>query len=60
MRGFIGDRHLTTDAGITEVADIHGVVSAAVTLYGSVGQLPFQEIIQSIRAYEPRSHRKKL
>lgn len=58
--GLLGIAHLSTDAGLTEVADIHGVVSAAVSAYGSVGQLPFQEIIQYIRAYEPRSHRKKL
>lgn len=58
--GLLGIALLSTDAGLTEVADIHGVVSAAVTDYGGVGKLPFQAIIQSIRAYEPRSHRKKL
>lgn len=57
--GLLGIAHLTTDHGLAEVADIHAAVTAAVLTYGSVEQLPYQNIIQSIRAYEPRSHRKK-
>ena len=58
--GLLGIAHLTGDVGLVEVADIHGSVAAAVNRYGSIQQLPYQDIIQSIRAYEPRSHRKKI
>lgn len=58
--GLLGIAHLTGDSTLAVVADIHAVVVAAVHRYGSVEQLPFQTIIQSIRAYEPRSHRKKI
>ena len=58
--GLLGIAHLMGDTGLTEVTDIHAAVAAAVNTYGSPAQLPYQAIIQSIRAYEPRSHRKKV
>lgn len=58
--GLLGIALLTAENQISEVADIHGALSAATKQYGSLEQLPYQDIIQAIRAYEPRSHRKKL
>lgn len=57
--GLLGIAHLTAQNTLTEVGDIYGAVIAAIEKYTSLAQLPYQEIIQAIRAYEPRSHRDK-
>ena len=57
--GLLGIARLTTQNALTEVGDIYGAVVAAIEKYSSLAQLPYQEIIQAIRAYEPRSHRDK-
>lgn len=57
--GLQGVAGLTEGVALVEVADIHAALAAAINRFGSIQQLPYQEIIQSIRAYEPRSHRKK-
>ena len=45
--------------GVSEVViNIDGSLSAALEKYGDLEKLPYQEIIQSIRAYEPRHRRK--
>ena len=57
--GLLGIAQLMGENEFTEVADIYAAISAATEKYGSLEQLPYQEIIQAIRAYEPRSHRNK-
>lgn len=57
--GLLGIAYLTVENQPDEVANIHAVVAAAIEKYGSLAQFPYQEIIQAIRAYEPRSHRNK-
>ena len=45
--------------GVSEVViNIDGSLSAALEKYGDLEKLPYQENIQSIRAYEPRHRRK--
>ena len=56
--GLLGMAHLLGEAGVEVVANIYGVLSAALKKYGDLEKLPYQEIIQSIRAYEPRHRRK--
>ena len=56
--GLLGIARLAGAETADVVADIHGAVSAAVKTYGSLERLPYQEIIQYIRAYQPRQHRK--
>jgi len=55
--GLLGIAQLTTENALSEVADIHAALSAAIHQYGSLEQLPYQEIMQAIRAYEPRPRR---
>lgn len=56
-----GLRGLAQSAGETleeTVPNIFGALRTALARYGNVTALPFQEIIQYIRAYEPRARRK--
>ena len=57
--GLLGIAQLSAENALSEVDDIYGALSAAIQQYGSLEQLPFQEINQAIRAFEPRSNRKK-
>jgi hypothetical protein len=50
-------RALTPDAA-GPVANIIGVLSAAAHQYGSLANLPYQEIVHAIHVYEPRPRRK--
>ncbi len=55
--GLLGIAQLTAENALSEVADIHAALAAAIHQYGSLEQLPYQEIMQAIRAYEPRPRR---
>ena len=57
--GLLGLARLTAEQELTEVADIYAALTAATQHYGGLDQLPYQQIIQFIHAYDPRSHRKK-
>ncbi len=37
-----------------EVTDIHGLVQQAQQSFGSLANLPFQDIVKSVAAYQPR------
>lgn len=53
--GLLGVARLVDAAdSASGVADVHGSVSAAVARFGSLDALPYREIIQSVRSYEPR------
>jgi hypothetical protein len=56
--GLRGIAHLAGDVEAEVVLNIYAAVSAVVKTYGSIEQLPYQEIIQYVRAYQPRQHRK--
>ena len=56
--GLHGIAQLVGEGGSEVVSNIYGVLSAALEKYGDLEKLPYQEIIQSIRAYEPRHRRK--
>lgn len=55
--GLLGIARLTAENELSDVADISAALSAAIKKYGSLEQLPYQDIIQAIRAYEPRPRR---
>jgi hypothetical protein len=55
--GLLGIAQLTAETEISEVADIHAALAAAIEKYGNLEQLPYHDIIQAIRAYEPRPRR---
>lgn len=56
--GLLGvERALVPDAA-GPVANIIGVLSAAVQQYGSLASLPYQEIVHAIHVYEPRPRRR--
>jgi len=57
--GLLGIARLTTEDGISDVSDIYAALLAAIKQYGSLDLLPYQDVMQAIHAYEPRSHRKK-
>ena len=56
--GLLGIARLAGEVDAELVVNIYSAVSAAVKTYGSIENLPYQEIIQYIRAYQPRQHRK--
>ena len=56
--GLRGVAHAAGEVDEEVVENIFGALSAALARYGSVVALPYQEIIQYVRAYEPRQRRK--
>jgi len=40
-----------------KVIDIIGIIRQALTIYGSIGQLPYDRIVQSIVKFEGRKRR---
>ena len=56
--GLHGIAQLVGEGGSEVVSNIYGSLSAALEKYGDLEKLPYQENIQSIRAYEPRHRRK--
>ena len=56
--GLRGIAHSAGEEVQEVVPNIFGVLRTALARYGSLVQLPYPEIIQYIRAYEPRSRRK--
>lgn len=55
--GLIGLERVLADAKVDVVSDVAGVLNAAVTKYGSLDGLPYSDLIQSIRLFEPRPRR---
>jgi hypothetical protein len=55
--GLLGIAQLMAENTLADVADIYAALSSAINKYGSLEQLPYQDIIQAIRAYEPRPRR---
>jgi hypothetical protein len=55
--GLVGLECVLVDAELDAVSDVAGVLNAAVTKYGSLEGLPYNDLIQSIRLFEPRPRR---
>jgi hypothetical protein len=55
--GLLGLEQALTDTSVDSVSNVAGVVNAAITKYGSLEGLPYNDLIQSIRAFEPRPRR---
>jgi len=53
--GVLGLQHvLTAGAPADGVDNIHGLVQQAQARFGSLSDLPYQEIVKSVAAYQPR------
>ncbi len=57
--GLNGLRLLVTDQQQQKIQDIHGLVEQAQAEFGSLEQLPYNLIVQSISSYQGRKSRKR-
>lgn len=55
--GLTGLECALVGAKVEVVSDVAGVLNAAITKYGSLDGLPFNDLIHSIRLFEPRPRR---
>ena len=56
--GLVGlQRLMTVNEGAARVTNIHALVQQAQQVYGSLGTLPYQEIVKSIAAFQSKRRR---
>lgn len=57
--GLLGLQKLQDGAALDHVKDVSGLVENVLQAYGSVDNLPFDQLIQSVMAYQARPRRRK-
>lgn len=55
--GLLGLEGVLSDTSIDQVSNVAGVLDTAITKYGSLDGLPYNDLIPSIRLFEPRPRR---
>lgn len=58
--GLLGlQRVLAGDSEAAAVADIHGLMDAAIDCYGSLRELPYTDLVQSVAQFQGRKRRQR-